>query len=55
MNISHSLELRVPFLDKELVGLAFKMSDKDKLISHYLKSMMTKSFSEFLPDEIVFR
>lgn len=55
MSMSHSLELRVPFLDKELVELAFKTSDEEKFIANYPKSMLTKPFSDLLPDEIVFR
>jgi len=51
----HSLEVRVPFLDKEMMELMCKIKPSVKYNFSQPKYLLTKSFSDLLPDEIVFR
>jgi len=55
MGMANSIEIRVPFLDKELVELAFKFDDKVKFNPEQPKYLITKTFEDLLPQEIVFR
>ena len=54
MSMAHALEIRVPFLDHELVSHALSVSDKLKN-PVYPKSFLVESFKGLLPDEIVHR
>ena len=52
MSMASSLELRAPFLDKDLVEYSLAMPDN---IKGYNKRILTDSLKEFIPDEIVKR
>ena len=54
MSMAHALEVRVPFLDHELVELVLSLNDEHKIpISP--KKLLTDSLKEILPDYIVER
>jgi asparagine synthase (glutamine-hydrolysing) len=55
MSMRHSLELRVPFLDKELMNLVFSIDEGIKFHGKQLKYLLCESFRDILPDEIIFR
>lgn len=50
MTMAHSLELRVPFLDKELMSLASLIPDKYKITTETTKYVFRKSAYEKLPE-----
>ena len=54
MSMAHALEVRVPFLDYELVEFVLGISDELKY-PKYAKSLLVESFAGLLPDEIVHR
>jgi asparagine synthase (glutamine-hydrolysing) len=54
MSMAHSLELRVPFLDHELVEYALSLPDSIKY-PHRPKKLLVDSLKDKLPDEIVDR
>ncbi|MCH2214498.1 MAG: asparagine synthase (glutamine-hydrolyzing) [Flavobacteriales bacterium] len=54
MSMAHSLEIRVPFLDHELVSLALGISDKHKY-PHSPKRILVHALGKDLPSEIVNR
>jgi len=54
MSMAHALEVRVPFLDHELVEYAMHISDEMKY-PHSPKQLLVNSFKELLPSEIVDR
>lgn len=51
----HSLEIRVPFLDKELMNTVFSISEAIKFHTGQPKYLITKAFEDILPKEIIFR
>ena len=55
MSMWHSLEVRVPFLDKEMMELMCKIKPSVKFNFSQPKYLLTKAFSDLLPNEIVFR
>ena len=55
MGMANSIEIRVPFLDKELVKLSFAFNDEIKYKPPHPKFLITKPFEELLPKEVVFR
>lgn len=55
MSMWHSLEVRVPFLDRELMELTFSIAPKIKYNQLQPKYLITKAFGDLLPPEIVFR
>jgi asparagine synthase (glutamine-hydrolysing) len=55
MAMAHSIETRVPFLDKRLVELAIKIPDEMKLKNNETKYMLKKSVEGIIPDEIIYR
>ncbi|GEL76958.1 asparagine synthase B [Tenuibacillus multivorans] len=57
MSMAHSLELRVPFLDLELIEHALKIPAKHKLHTEERmeKWILRKSFDGLLPDQILWR
>lgn len=55
MSMWHSLEVRVPFLDKEMMELMNRIKPSTKFNFSQPKYLLTKAFSDLLPDEIVFR
>lgn len=55
LSMAHSLELRPPFLSREIYELSLKFSP-DRLISHRTeKEILKKAFSADLPSELLFR
>jgi asparagine synthase (glutamine-hydrolysing) len=54
-SMSHSLELRSPFLDHELVELAGKIPTKLKIRNGEGKYILKKSLEGILPKEIIYR
>jgi len=55
MSMWHGLELRVPFLDKELISLISKISPAIKYRQDSPKYLLSNTFMDLLPKEIVFR
>ena len=53
MSMSHSVEERVPFLDRDLVEFAFSIPAKMKMRSNQTKYLLRKAMKEFLPDQIL--
>jgi len=53
MSMSHSLELRVPFLDKDLVEFAFTIPANLKMKNGQTKYLFRKAMAPFLPSEIL--
>jgi asparagine synthase (glutamine-hydrolysing) len=51
MTMAHSLELRVPFLDKEVMNLASKIPTKYKISNNTTKYILRKTANKVLPDE----
>ncbi len=54
MSMAHALEVRVPFLDHELVEFVLGVSDKQKY-PHTPKQLLVSSLGDLLPREIVDR
>lgn len=54
MSMAHALEVRVPFLDHELIEYVMQVSDTVKY-PHSPKKLLIDSFAEILPKEIVDR
>lgn len=56
MSMAHALEVRVPFLDHELVELVMGLPDKFKSVSSAIpKQLLVDSLGDLLPPEIVNR
>ena len=55
MTMAHSLELRVPFLDKEVFELARKIPTKYRLAHGTTKYVLRKAMEGLVPDSIVSR
>ena len=54
MSMAHALEVRVPFLDHELVEFVMGVSDEQKF-PHTPKKLLVDSLGDLLPPEIVHR
>jgi asparagine synthase (glutamine-hydrolysing) len=54
MSMAHALEVRVPFLDHELIEYVMHVPDSVKF-PHTPKKLLTDSFADLLPSEIVDR
>jgi asparagine synthase (glutamine-hydrolysing) len=54
-SMTHSREVRLPFLNKELVEFCFSLPDDYKLNLGWTKYIMRKSFDDVLPKEITWR
>ena len=52
MSMKNSLEVRVPFLDHELVEFAFNLPSKYKVTKGMKKKILQDSFRELLPKEL---
>ncbi len=50
MSMAHSLEVRVPFLDKEVAKVAFRVPVEHRVDSHETKRYFRKAANEFMPD-----
>ena len=55
MTMAHSLEGRVPFLDKRLVELAFQIPTSIKIKNNTSKYILKKAVEGIIPDEIIWR
>lgn len=55
MSMSHSLEVRVPFLDHELAGFAFSLAPKMKIIGADRKRVLIEAVKDLLPASIMAR
>ncbi|MEK7608660.1 MAG: asparagine synthase (glutamine-hydrolyzing) [Patescibacteria group bacterium] len=55
MGMAHSIEARVPFLDKRLVELALHIPEKLKLKKRITKYILKKAVQGIIPDEIISR
>ena len=55
MSMAHALELRVPFLDYELVELLLVITDEVKLPNYGPKPLLVAAMGEWLPETIVNR
>lgn len=51
-SMAHSLELRAPFLDSEVMALAAGLRDSDRVKGRRLKWILREAFSDLLPPEI---
>lgn len=51
----HSIEVRVPFLDPELVQFAFSLPASEKLGSGEPKAILKRALAGILPDSILYR
>jgi asparagine synthase (glutamine-hydrolysing) len=52
MGMWHGIEIRVPFLDKEVIEMANSIDPSIKFNSHLPKSLLIEAFSTLLPAEI---
>ncbi len=55
MSMANSLEVRVPFLDHEVVDFAFSLPSEYKIDAKRRKKILTDTYKEFLPEEIFSR
>jgi asparagine synthase (glutamine-hydrolysing) len=55
MSMAVSLEARVPYLDPDLVSLAFQIPEKFKVTSKETKIILKKLASRYVPKECVYR
>ena len=55
MSMSHSIEVRLPFLDHRIVEFAMSIPPKDKIEKGNYKAILRKSMKNYLPAEIVSR
>lgn len=55
MSMAVSLEARVPYLDPDLVSLAFQVPEKFKVTSKDTKIILKKLASKYVPEECVYR
>ncbi len=52
MSMANSLEVRVPFLDHEVVEFAFGLGESDKINSKIRKRIVQDSFRDLLPESL---
>ena len=52
MSMSHSLEVRVPFLDNKVVDFAFSLPVNFKIDSSHRKKILKDTFKNYLPEEL---
>ncbi|KNF07745.1 asparagine synthetase [Gottschalkia purinilytica] len=55
MSMAHSLEIRVPFLDKEVFKVASKLTLSDKINRNTTKYLLRETFRDELPQSVVTR
>lgn len=54
-SMAHSIEIRAPFLNHELVEFVFSLPDHFKLINGWTKYILRSSMESYLPNNIVWR
>lgn len=52
MSMSHGIEIRVPFLDKDFMDISMKMSSMIKSAGKWPKQLLIDSFKDILPEAI---
>ena len=55
MSMAHSLEVRVPFLDHNLVEFAFSLPAQLKIRKGLRKRILVEAVRHLLPDDVIFR
>ena len=55
MSQAHSLELRIPFLDKEVFNVARTIPVHEKIANGTTKSILREAFRGMVPDEVLYR
>lgn len=55
MSMWHSIEVRVPFLDRDIIRFVYSISEKIKFDSKIPKFLLMKSFEDILPQDIINR
>ena len=55
MSMAHGVEVRVPFLDVELVNFSTKMPVSLKMKGHTTKYILKKTAEKYLPKEVIYR
>ena len=55
MSMANSLEVRVPFLDHEVVQLAFNLPEKFKVDGMKRKIILKEAFADIIPEELISR
>ena len=55
LSMRHSLEVRPPFLDNEMVDLAFSIHGDLKINFNEVKYILKKSLENILPKELIYR
>jgi len=55
MSMRHSVEVRVPFLDRDLMKIAFSVKEGIKFNNGIPKYLLVQAFKDLLPEEIVTR
>ncbi len=53
--MAHSLEIRVPFLDREVFDVARTLTDRDKLSHHTTKYILREAFRDMVDEATVLR
>ena len=51
-SMAHALELRVPFLDREVASIAFQVSDSLKLSRRMSKPLLVEATRDLLPTDV---
>ena len=54
-SMAHSREVRLPFLNKELVEFCFSLPDSYKINMGWSKYIMREAFADILPEEVAWR
>lgn len=54
-SMAHGVEVRLPFLQHELVNYVFSLPSNQKIQNGYTKFILRKSFEDILPSEICWR
>ena len=52
MSMSHGIEIRVPFLDRDFVDLSMQIDDSLKSKGDHPKQLLIDSFKEVLPEQV---
>lgn len=55
MSMAHSLEVRPPFLDVNVVEFALSLSSEEKIKGNSKKNILKESFHQYIPSEIINR
>ena len=55
MSMANSLEVRTPFLDKEVFNVAKNLTDDQKINNGTTKYLLREAFSDILPEHVVNR